>query len=292
MNTYKQQTKATIVAFLIEQPSLIAVAISAIVSGSLIVWVDFLDSFCNVVREGVVSFVSLKLQSNLKYKYNYGIAKIEALCSMMCDFIMAIGVSCVFFCSIYQIFVPSKESDFLFYVILLKIINILLDLIIVYRQYKIKKVENNNVVNTEFAAVLKNLYFDVAILATTFICYILRNESGSVYISPVVCMIISVIVVYKAIRRISSNINELTDKTLSEEMQFKIIRVLNKYFDKYEKLLSIDSHKLGNKLHVDLAITFQNKETYEEIIQFLDSVSKDLEDVLPGCEISLVINKE
>ncbi|MDO4940567.1 MAG: cation transporter [Erysipelotrichaceae bacterium] len=288
---YREQAKVTIISFLVELPNLIAIAISALMSGTLIVWIDFLDSFCNLTREGIISYISIKLQSNLKYKYNYGVAKVEALSSMCCDFVMIVGVCCVFICSIYQIFNPEQPSAMLVYVLIIKIINIIFDSIVLYKQTKIRKVENNSVVQANYEACLKNLFFDVAVLITALVCYELRNNPISCYISPIVCIVISMFFIYKAIKRVSVNIFELTDRTLSEDNQFKIIKILNKHFNQYEKLISIDSHKLGNKIHIDLALDFKDDETYENIVKLSGELAKELKDEIEDCEMSIVIGE-
>lgn len=46
----KTRLKVAFLSFLTELPNFIGVTISAILSGSLIVWMDFVDSFCNVLQ--------------------------------------------------------------------------------------------------------------------------------------------------------------------------------------------------------------------------------------------------
>lgn len=290
--TYREQAKVTIIAFLVELPNLIAIAISALMSSTLIVWIDFLDSFCNLTRDGIISYISIKLQANLKYKYNYGIAKVEALSSMCCDFIMIVGVCCVFLCSIYQLFNPEQPSSTLIYVLIIKIINIIFDSVVLSKQAKIRKIENNSVVQANYEGCLKNLYFDASVLITTLLCYSLRDNPISSYISPIVCIAIATILIYKAIKRVSVNIFELTDRTLSEDNQFKIIKILNRHFDQYEKLISIDSHKLGNKIHIDLALDFKDDEQYSNIAKLSSELSEELKDEIEDCEIAIVLGQE
>ena len=55
-DSYKSQQKVSFFNFLAELPNFIAVTVSAIISGSLIVWMDFVDSLGNVLNSGLVIY--------------------------------------------------------------------------------------------------------------------------------------------------------------------------------------------------------------------------------------------
>ena len=57
-DSYKSQQRVLFISFLVELPNFIAVTISAIISGSLIVWMDFVDSLGNVLNSGFVALLS------------------------------------------------------------------------------------------------------------------------------------------------------------------------------------------------------------------------------------------
>ena len=85
-DSYKSQQKVSFFNFLAELPNFIAVTVSAIISGSLIVWMDFVDSLGNVLNSGFVStrrsgnttFVDLELSFGDQTTY----AEIKTFC---CD---------------------------------------------------------------------------------------------------------------------------------------------------------------------------------------------------------------
>lgn len=76
---YQQQYKISIRVFFSKFPNFVAMLISAFVSNSLLVWLDVSESFIAAVNVGFVMAVSKMLTKNLKYQYNYGVEKIEAL---------------------------------------------------------------------------------------------------------------------------------------------------------------------------------------------------------------------
>ena len=76
---YKKQQNLSFVQFLSETPSFVAVLVSAILSRTILVFVDLLDSFGNLFRTAMVTVLSRKLSKDLRYEYNYGVGKIEAI---------------------------------------------------------------------------------------------------------------------------------------------------------------------------------------------------------------------
>ena len=55
-NNYKKQQRVSFLNFLAELPNFVTVFVSAVLSGSLIVWMDFIDSLCNVADSAIYFF--------------------------------------------------------------------------------------------------------------------------------------------------------------------------------------------------------------------------------------------
>lgn len=288
---YQEQNKVSVMGVVSEAPNFIAVAVSAFLSRSLIMWVDFLSSLCNLTRTAFIAYLSKKLQSNLAYKYNYGIARLEAISSLFCDCIMILGVLCILACSVVQIITPQKPSDLLFYIIFVKIINVAVDGFILYKQYKIKKVNNSKVIQTEFEAYFSSFAFDAAVLVAVVLSVVTKNSAISVYVGPVSSILIAIYVFITSAKRIKDKIKELTDETLDEERQFQILKVLNRYHSQYEHFVSLNSHEIGDMLYIDLVITFADDEKYQNICKFTRELADALEKEIGDCEVSVIVNE-
>ena len=77
--TYKKQQKISSISFAIDIPNVIAVLISAIVFNSILTWLDFVDSLGGFISDAFVMIQSRKMKKNLKFEYNYGVGKLEAI---------------------------------------------------------------------------------------------------------------------------------------------------------------------------------------------------------------------
>ena len=288
-SSYNKQQKLTIMQFFLELPNFIAVLLSAIFSGSLIVWLDFIDSLGGIFGEGVVMTQSRKLSKDLKFKYNYGIGKVEALTTILCEGVAIGGLVCIMIISIIEIINPAKPSDLIIYVVILKIINVLLDLFFVYKQYKIKKESSSKIIKREFVSNIGALAFDVATLLSLLFIWLFRNFLFSWYIAPILSLVIAIVFTFFYSKHIKNAIDELSDKTLPENLQFKILKVLAHHQQEYEYFDNVKSHYNGSELIIDIVICFFDDTPYKDIAEFQKTLQEELTGVLGECVVSLII---
>ncbi len=288
-SSYNKQQKLTIMQFFLELPNFIAVLLSAIFSGPLIVWLDLIDSLGGIFGEGVVMTQSRKLSKDLKFKYNYGVGKVEALTTILCEGVAIGGLICIMIISIIEIINPAKPSDLIIYVVILKIINVLLDLFFVYKQYKIKKESSSKIINREFVSNIGALAFDVATLLSLLFIWLFRNFLFSWYIAPILSLVIAIVFTFFYSKHIKNAIDELSDKTLPENLQFKILKVLAHHQQKYEYFDNVKSHYNGSELIIDIVICFFDDTPYKDIAEFQKTLQEELTGVLGECVVSLII---
>ena len=122
---YKRQQRITGLQLLSELPNFVLVLLSAIVSHSLIVWLDFVDTLGNLLSEVIVPVQSRRMSRDLRYEYNYGVGKVEALTAFFTGAIELSGLLCIAVVSVIQIVSPESPSDLLIYVVALKVVNVL-----------------------------------------------------------------------------------------------------------------------------------------------------------------------
>ena len=278
--SYQDQQKVSLWSFLTELPNFVAVTVSAIASGSLIVWMDFVDSFCNVLNSGFIALLSRKLRRDLKYEYNYGVGKIEAISALACDGILICGLILMIISSVHDLILPKEPSGLLIYVVFLKVINVAFDTYFLQAQYKIKKKSRTTIAITEFHTALKSFAFDTVALISLLICWLFRGIRAVWYFSPVICIVLSVWFFVGAIQRAKGAVNILTDRTLPEQDQIKILNVLSKFNEQYKNCGSVGTRRSGNTTFVDLELSFGDQTTYAEIKRSAAIFKKKLRGIL------------
>ena len=289
---YKKQENLSFLQLLSEVPSFIVDLVSVILSGTLLVFVDFLDSLSYIIRNAMVVVLSKKLSKDLRFEYNYGIGKIEAVSSLFCDGIVLFGLFLTFGLSVYSIFFPSKPSNLLIVVAGFKLYDVIMDVLFLIKQRKILKIHHNSISETNYAAALGALLFDGVTLISLLFMWLLRNNPVGGYISPVVSIFIAMYLTIGCIKRIRSALTELTDKTLPEEQQLKILNILNRHYDSYSQLHFINSHKSGDFIRIDLHLSFEKSTSFEEIVNLKEQLKNEFDSQFDHCIVNLVVERD
>ncbi len=289
---YKEQQKLSFAQLLAELPSFVAVLVSAILSRTILVFVDLLDSFENVLRAAMITLLSKKLSKDLRYEYNYGVGKIEALVSLICDGIVFFGLLITLGMAVYSIIFPEHPSDFIIAVVILKAVNVGFDIAFYIKQRKILKTNHSAISETNCAASLGALLFDSITLISLVTMWLLRNNTIGGYISPVMSIIVVFYLIFGCIKRTRSALNELTDKTLPEEKQMRILNVLSRFYNRYTQVDSINSHKIGETIWIDIHLSFESNTSFEEIVQFKKQMQEELDRQIGNCNVNIVVGDE
>ena len=112
------------------------------------------------------------------------------------------------------------------------------------------------------------------------------------YFSPVICIILAVFFFATAVLRIRKSVIVLTDRTLPEKEQLKILNVLSKFCDKYEEFEFLSSHLSGEMVYVDLKIKFRDETTYAQLKNFCREISCEMEKQIKNSRVSIVIDDD
>ena len=289
---YSEQKNLSSVQLLAEVPTRIETLLSAVFSKALLLYVDLLDSLGYIIRYALIIILSKKLSKNLQYEYNYGIGKIEAISSLLCDGIVLFGMFLTFCVSVYSICFPSKPSDLLIGVAGFKLYDIIWDFAFFVKQRKILKNHHSAIMETNYAAALGALLFDVIAFVSLMAMWLLRNNPIGGYISPVVSICAVVYLTVGCMKRIKTALNELTDKTLPEEQQMKILNVLTRHYNSYSQFHSIRSRKSGEVTMVDIYLSFEEDARVEAVGKLQKQMQEELNSQLGNCVVNVIVKNE
>ena len=277
---YKEQRNLSSVQLLAEAPFFIANLLSALFSGTILLYVDLMDSLSYIIRNAMVILLSNKLSKDLRYEYNYGIGKIEAISSIFGDGIVLFGMLLTMCLSVYAFFYPSRPSELLIAAVGLKFYDI------------IYKMNPSTLTETNYAAAFGDLLFDSFAWFSLFVMWLLRNTPVVGYISPAISILVAVYLTFGCVKRIKTSLNELTDKTLPEEQQMKILKVLTRYYNSYSQVHSIDSRKIGEITRIDLNLSFEDNTKVENVIELQKQMKDDLNSQFGNCIVKITMGED
>ena len=289
---YKQQQNLSIAQLLAELPSFVAVLVSAILSRNLLVYVDLLDSSMYLISLVLIVVLSQKLTKDLRYEYNYGVGKIEAIASLLCDGMGCFGLLITLGFSVQAIIRPEQPSDFVIAVVGLKVINVSFDTAFFVKQRKITKIHSSAISNANYAEALSALLFDSVALVSLFVMWLLRANPIGGYIAPIVSIFVVIYLMFGYVKRIRQALTELTDKTLPEEEQMKILSILTRHYDSYSQVHSVNSHKSGDCIRIDMHLSFERNTSFEEILTLKKQMQDELDSQFGNCIVNIIVGED
>lgn len=289
---YKSADNSTLLNFLTEIINYVAVIASLLLTFSLSIFVDTLSSTTNLLRTGFCFILNKRLQKNLKFSYNYGTERLETLSTLVCDALLILGSILIGGFAIYRIIYPGEVSELIIVAVIFKVICVLIDVglviinVIAYRKSRTK------IAKTSAEGAIASFLFDFGIMISVLLAMLLRGWDGVFFIEPIISLFISFVISVRAFKRIKTGIREITDLTLDEESQLKILKVINSYYNDYESMNGINSHAIGEKVFIDFDLTFKDTMTYEDIQIFLSNITADLTKEFPENEVTLSVSSK
>ena len=186
----------------------------------------------------------------------------------------------------------EQPSDFVIAVVGLKVINVSFDTAFFVKQRKITKIHSSAISNANYAEALSALLFDSVALVSLFVMWLLRNHPIGGYISPVVSIFVAIYLMSGYVKRIRQALTELTDKTLPEEEQMKILSILTRHYDSYSQVHSVNSHKSGDCIRIDMHLSFERNTSFEEILTLKKQMQDELDSQFGNCIVNIIVGED
>ncbi|MCQ2419826.1 MAG: cation transporter [Clostridia bacterium] len=289
---YEEVQSSAFMNFMMEAVNYVALIVSVILTFSLSMLLDLLTSTCNLARTGICFFLNRKLQKNLKFSYNYGADRLESLCAVFCDFLLALGSVIILGFAVYQLFFPREVSGLIIVAVVFKVVCVLADIWVLVLAYRAYRKTQTKVARTVFEGTISASAFDIGILFAVFLSMALRSWPGVGYVEPIISIVIAAVTVLRAVKRIRTGVNELSDLTLDEQSQMKILKTVNAHFDEYSGFRGINSHRFGSRIFIDLDLDFSAETTFDDVKRLVGRISEELKAEFPDSSVSLRITGE
>ena len=290
-DAYKSQQTVSIMTVISELPNLVILAVLAFLSGSVIMALDTFESIANVIQGSLTYKLSKKMQGDASFKYDYGMGKIDAFGSLVSATILFLGLIAILIGSINSIINPSSPSSILFFAILIKVINVIIDIYLLHKQYKVAKKGRSPMVESALIFLKKDLLTDLVVLITVAVAYIFRDVPIIVYFEPIVCIICVIYVAVLNVKQIRKSVSNLLDKTLDEKTQMQIINCVTKIWADIDEFKGVRTRRSSHIIFIDLLVSFDDDKQYSEIYKVYEEFELAVKEVLPESIVSIVIGE-
>lgn len=286
---YESQMKLTVLSLLGETPNYIALLISALSTRSILIFVDMLDTAGNMLRNLLVLLISGKLRKDLRFTYNYGVGKIEAVASIVCDGIMVLSLTVALCFAVRDIIWPHPAEGLILFALVVKLLNVGGDVFLLWRERKLCRASDSLVLRSSLALAVKNLAFDLSTLIALALMSVLGRYRVIWYVSPVCSLVLGVYLIINTWKRMRETAVVILDKATDEPTQMLIMQTLAQFYEKYEALENVQTRISGGTVIVDLTLGFHPEMSFAEMKGIADDIASAMGEKIPKCEVSLRI---
>lgn len=289
-DVYKKQGSLTGLNILFEVPNFLALCASFIGTGAVLMLVDAIDSGSNILRNVFVVLISRLLCKDLRFRYNYGNGKIEAMAGLLCDLLIMVSLLITVGVSIHDILRPAFPGSLIWAVFCLKIVNLLGDFFFYFKQRKLMRGVSTPVIRSTMRVAVKNMIFDSITTFGLLLMLLFGERAWIPYVSPVLSLGLSGYLILTTVRHIPPAIRTLLDKSADEAVQMEILKSLVSVYDEFSVLSDVRSHVVGEKTVVDLELGFEPQTTYAEMRETADRITRRLSENVKGCSVTLCVS--
>jgi len=262
----------------------------AFLSNSIICWIDNMVCFSAFLRATIVVIIFYKIYKSNGDKYNYGVARLEAFISFICDSLIVLAMLGLFGESIYGLFNPTNPTDTLLTFLILKVINLSFDATALFLEYRLCKKDNNKLKESELQNYILNTIHDFTVGITVTLCYFLRDKPISSYLSSIVSMLIIIYFIFTCVTHMKDSFKELADVSIPLEQQDQIFDIVLDNKDTLKQIESVNCHILNHIVHVDISVRFKGPTTFDEETDFLENVKLQVHEKIPNAIVRLIIS--
>jgi len=290
-NAFKSQQKVSLAALLIDLPSFIAVTALAVLSGSLMMMLDAFEVFSNILQNFSSFFLSKKLQGDDRFKYDYGMGKIESFGGLASAMLLFVGFIVVLIASVFSFINPTRPGEVLLFAIAVKVTNVAVDIWLLRKQLKTVRGVKGGFIDSNVILLKSNLVFDLIAFFTVTLSYLFRHVPLIVYLDPIMCVGCTVYFGAENIKIVKAAAADLLDKTLDEKTQMQILGCISKIWSDIDGFHGVRTRRSGHTVYIDLLVSFDGEKPYAAIYKAYETFDKAIKEIIPDSVSAVVLGE-
>ncbi len=284
-----EQYKIAILLVVWKIPAFITSFIAACASRSMVLWLEFIENASIFIPGVLLLIFSRRLNRNLKFKYNYGTEKVEAITALCCEMFDLAGLFCIVLFAARRLIHGSEEGGYMLFALIVSIFGLAIDFVIYRKEKELTEINHSKMLHTAYVSSQKEFVFDFISIITLIIEIACKGRSWIIYFTPAVSILLVIpfsVIVFKHIKH---SLIDLTDLTLDEENQLIILKILSEFYEEYDALGEVKSRMTGDKIYVDIELSFQDDRLYRDIRKTIRSMTEKIETELGKCTVNIII---
>jgi len=263
----------------------------ALRSNSLVLMLDILDYALAMSSYTIAIIVLRKSRKNHDGIYDYGMGKFESMTSAVIAAVMILGLLLLLGTAAHRFFSPVEVTPFYAAVgIGVKIIFFFMNSYFAYSCHKVGKLSPSPIMDAQFRANLTYALGNIITIISLSLGLVYSAHSWARLVDPAFVFILAIFSGSAFVRIIRNSMSELLDKTLEEELQFKILKHVVAAEKGYERFHHIRSRKSGPCIFIEIALGFAPQVTVGQALAVTGKIKEAVEAEIQNSIVSVVIS--
>lgn len=289
-NSALQQEKAVRLNLLLDLGMFIPVLTVAVLANSMLLMTDFFE-YAKWITGSLVSLIILRrIRQGRTEAYEYGPEKIEVLGGAFVAALMLAGMVVMAGVIIGRIIGPEEVvPGFGLAGMLVHLAGTGINGTLWIRNKRIAQETGGPILEATWRAHRADTFMNIGVIIALGLTLSLRQYHWSVYIDPICALAALIYPAGAFVTILRRSLDELTDKTLEEVIQLKIMKRLAECFEGYESFHGIRTRRAGRRIFIEIRLGFHTDRTVGEVMDTIEWLKAGLEQDIPGSEVSIVM---
>lgn len=282
MNKANIKVRVAALSILSNTTLIILKVLAGILSGSISIISEAIHSGMDLIAS-IIAFFSVRMSSKpADTKHPYGHGKIENISGVVEGLLIFIAAYLIITKAVFKIMNPAEVTDTsvaVFVMLFSGAVNIVVSRIL----YKTAKSEDSIALEADALHLKTDVYTSFGV----GLGLILIKLTGIRILDPVVAILVACLIVKEAWTLCRSAFGPLLDVKLSDEDEFRINEIMDKYRDEILDFHELRTRKSGNIKYIDFHLTVKEGVTVKESHELSEKIEQELEQVLKNTNINI-----
>jgi cation diffusion facilitator family transporter len=282
-----QRLRAMRTACLIESASFLLNLTGALLANSLTLWTNTLRVGLDTMVSMFALYVTLRIVRGKDDRFDYGLGKWENLSAFLNSAVMLAGLLFIGVEAIRRIVRPQDVSGTGFGEIVL-IFFLSLNVWLFMKFRRLRKTDPSPVVDAQFVlyrnAVAASIISPIAVLFSDSV----ESKWLATLFDTAGVVVLSAFILYGMIGLMRKSLAALTDETLEEALQLRIIRGLVEHMADYRQIHRVRTRRSGNHIFIELFLEFDPVLPVRDVLDRSARIKGVVENLIPHSEAWIV----
>lgn len=291
-NLLKQEKVITKI-LIMECVTAIPAVVIALSSNSLVLLLDIVDYALSMSLHATAILILRRGRESHAGRYDYGMGKFESLISSAIAGAMLVGLLLLLGMAVRRFFSPVEVKPLFAYLgIASKAFFLVMNSYFAISGYRICKAAPSPIMEAQWRGSVTYAIVDIITIISLSLGLIFSNQPWSRLVDPAFLLVLAVLSGKSLVRLIKTSMMDLMDKTLEEDLQFKILKHLAESDSGYEMFHHVHSRKSGPRIFIEIELGFAPTKTVAEVLAVIGKIKKGVEGEIPNSTVNVIISSK